>query len=134
MAITIEFIIFASIFPIEEVYEYIGLEGNRKMLDEKRFVTLGNGYYTREQEASITYTTGSVETIDVNDAVKKIYDIVHPKETEIIDCINKYKLQSMFCIVLNLSDNPIVSLSREFVDMASRLHASIDFDSYIICE
>ena len=134
MGIMIEFIIYASNFPIEEVYEYIGIEGNKKILDKREFATLGDEYYIRDEESSITYTTGSIDTIDLNDVVNKIFDIIHPKENEIIDCINKYQLQTMFCVVLNLPDNPIISLSREFVDMASRLRASIDFDSYVINE
>lgn len=131
MEIMVEFILFSPDFPVEEVYEQIGLEGEMQRLSEASFPTLSNGNYIREKECSITYSTGYVETIDVGDPVEKIFNMLHSQEELIISCIKSHKLQSKFCIVINLTDNPIIGLSKKFVDMASRLQASIELDSYV---
>ena len=131
MGIMIEFILFSPSFPVEEVYDQIGLAGEMQQLSEMTFSTLSNGSYVREKESSITYSTGYVETVDVGDLTEKIFNILHSREKYIINCINTYHLHSKFCVVINLTENPIIELSEKFIGMASRLQSSIDFDSYI---
>ena len=131
MEIVVEFILFSSEFPVEEVYKKIGIEGESQRLREASFPTLSNGNYVREKECSITYSTGYIETINVDDPIERIFNMLHSQEEQIINCIKEYQLQSKFCIVINLTDNPIIELSKKFIDMASRLQASIGFDSYV---
>lgn len=131
MRIMIEFVLFSPDFPIEEVYKKIGLKGEQQRLSKAIFPTLSNGSYIREKECSITYSTGYIETINVDNPLGRIFNMLHSQEDEIINCIKEYGLQSKFCIVINLTDNPIIELSKRFVDMASRLQASIEFDSYV---
>lgn len=131
MKIMVEFILVSSDFPVEEVYNQIGLEGEWQRLNEARFPTLSNGKYVRDKECSITYSTGYIETIDVGDPIERIFNLLHSRERQIMNYIKAYQLQSKFCIVINLTDNPIIELPRKFVDMASRLQADIEFDSYV---
>lgn len=131
MEIMVEFILFSSDFPVEEVYKKIGIEGESQRLMKASFPTLSNGNYIREKECSITYSTGYIATIDVDDPIESIFNMLHSREDQIIRCINAYQLQSKFCVVINLTDNPIIELSKKFIDMASRLQASIEFDSYV---
>lgn len=132
MEIMVEFILFSEKFPIDEVYEKIGIvEGKKEDREEAQFETLSGGVYIREKECSVTYFTGYIETIDVEEPVKKIYDMLLPHEKEIAECIEKYRLNAKFCVVINLSDNPIIGLSKEFINLASKFHAEIEFDSYI---
>lgn len=131
MEIMVEFILFSPDFPVEEAYKKIGIEGEPQRLQKASFPTLSNGNYVREKECSITYSTGYMETIDVDDPIERIFTMLHDQEEQIIDCINTYQLQSKFCIVINLTDNPIINLSKKFIDMASRLQAGIEFDSYV---
>lgn len=131
MEIMVEFYLFSTDFPVEEVYEQIGIEGELQRLEEASFPTFSSGNYVREKECSITYSTGYIETIDVNEPIEKIFNMLHSREEQIINCIKAYQLQSKFCIVINLTDNPIIELSKKFIDMASRLQAGIEFDSYV---
>lgn len=131
MEIMVEYILFSPDFPIEEVYKKIGIEGESQRLREASFPTLSNGNYVREKECSITYSTGYIETINVDDPIERIFNMLHSQEEQIIKCIKAYQLQSKFCIVINLTDNPSIELSKKFIDMAYRLQASIEFDSYV---
>jgi len=54
-----------------------------------------------------------------------------PREKQIVECVEKYDLTAKFCVVINLTDNPAILLSCEFINLASRLHAEIEFDSYV---
>lgn len=131
MDIMVEFLLVSSSFPLKEVYDTIGIEGETKRIDEAIISTASNGSYVREKACSITYSTGYLKTIDVEEPIKQIISLLHLREEQIIQCIEKFKLQSRFCIVINLTDNPIIQLPQNFIDMASRLHADIEIDSYI---
>ena len=131
MEIMVEYFLISDDFPMEVVYEKIGLKGEIELQEEKTFKTLSYDSYLRPKSCSITYTTGYINTINVEDTIELIYNLLHPREKQIIDSINQFDLQSKFCIVLNLTDNPCIYLPQKFIDMASRLQADIEFDTYI---
>ncbi len=131
MEIMVEFILFSPDFPVEEVYRQIGLDGEIQRLSEKSFPVFPNGTHVREKESSITYSTGYIETIELGDTADKLIDMLCPREEQILNCIKTYQLQAMFCIVINLTENPIIELSSRFVETAARLQARIVFDSYV---
>lgn len=127
----VEFLLIASDFPVNEVYERIGLEGECECMNEQKFQTLSSGIHMRNKECSITYSTGYIKTIDIEEPIEQIVSLLHSREEQIIKCIKDYQLTPKFCIVINLTDNPIIKLHKKFIDMASRLQADIEFDSYI---
>lgn len=132
MEIMVEFILRSQEFLVDEVYEKIGIsEGNKSILDEARFKTLSNEDYIRPKECSITYSTGYIETIRVADPIDRICSILLPNKIKIAKAINQYGLSAMFCIIISLTDNPEVSLSQEFIQLAAFLKAKIDFDTYL---
>lgn len=57
--------------------------------------------------------------------------MLYPKQQEIKECIEEYNLCSVFCVVINLTDNPIISFPKEFIQLASNLDAVVDVDSYL---
>lgn len=134
MEIKVEFYLFASDFPVEKVYNLVGLKGKCQRLEEAKFVKMSNDCYIRQAESSITYSTGYVNTIEVCKLLEQMYAMLHPCEEMIIKCVDEYQLQSKFCIVMNITENPIIELSHEFVAMAFRLKADIEIDSYIDLE
>lgn len=131
MSVMIELILFSTQFPLDEVYNYIGVAGEKIFLNEAKFPMSRSNYYVREKECSITYSTDYIDTIDVEVAVERLFNEIHPREKQIIESIEKYNLKAKFCVVLNLSENPIINLSPNFIDLVSRLHASIEFDTYM---
>ena len=60
-----------------------------------------------------------------------MYNMLLTHEKQIVECVEKYNLNAKFCVVINLSENPVIGLSREFINLASRFHAEIEFDSYL---
>ncbi len=132
MEIMVEFILVKEDFPIDEVYKKIGIfEGIKESLGKKIFATTSSKNYIREKECSITYSTGYFETINVEIPIKKICTMLFPVKKQIIECIKEYELQSKFCIVINLTSNPIINLSCEFINLAAELGADIEFDTYL---
>ena len=132
METMVEFILVKEDFPIDEVYEKIGIAGGTKeSLEKKIFGTLLGENYDRAKECSITYSTGYFETIDVETPIKKIYTMLFPVKKQIIECIKTYELQPKFCIVINLTGNPIINLPNEFINLAAEFSADIEFDTYL---
>ena len=132
MQIMIEFILIAEEFPVDEVSACIGIDSCK--IDKKGDV-IHMGQYKQltriETHTSILYSTGYIETIAVEEPIEIIYNMLLPREKQIVECIENYNLDAKFCVVINLTDNPAIELSREFIDLASRLHAEIEFDSYV---
>ena len=85
------------------------------------------------ETSSLLYSTGYIDTADVEVAVNKMADILKPKFSEIVDIVDKYDLTAKFCIVIALSENPIIVLPAEFVQIMAKLHAELEFDTYFDC-
>ena len=83
--------------------------------------------------SSLRYSTGYINTADVEVAVNKMADILKPNLSEIVDIVDKYDLTAKFCIVIALSENPIIVLPAEFVQIMAKLHAELEFDTYFDC-
>jgi len=133
MEIMVEFIMLSEEdFPADEVSTQIGIDGCKI---DKKGDTVFMGQYKQlsriETHTSIMYSTGYIETIDVEVPIKMMYDMLFHRERKIAKNVQKYKLDTLFCVVINLTDNPSIVLSPEFIDLASRLHAKIEFDSYV---
>lgn len=132
MTIMVEFVIFADDFPIDIVAEKIGID-NYEYTKKGDIVFYGENkeLHRKEDCTSILYSTGYVDTNDVKKPIENMYKMLLPVCKQISDCVDRYKLNTKFCIVINLTDNPVIELSQEFVKLASKIHAFIEFDSYV---
>lgn len=131
MNIKIEFVLFSRKFPIDLVYETIGVTGYKNITKKTKFNTLSNDEYIKDDEYSITYSAETTDTIDVNAAINKMYNMLIEHKLSIKECIESYNLTAKFYIVINLSDNPIMEISNKFINLASDLNADISFDTYL---
>lgn len=111
-----------NIFPVEK--ESIGdIIYYGELKDFKRIVDV----------SSLMYSTGYINTIDVEYAIKKMISIIKPNLHNLISIINKYGLNTKICIVIDLQEKPIISISSDIIKMMAQLSAEIDFDTYIDC-
>ena len=83
--------------------------------------------------SSLRYSTGYINTADVEVAVNKMADILKPKFSEIVNIVDKYGMTAKFCIVIVLSENPIIAIPADFVQIMAKLHAELEFDTYFDC-
>lgn len=75
--------------------------------------------------------TAEVDTIDTEDVLNTMYNALLPDVDKLKEYINNYQLSAKFVIVINLSENPVMGLSKNFIHLASELNAEVEFDSYI---
>lgn len=109
-----------DIFPVEK--ESIG--------DIKYFGETNN--FKREVDiSSLMYSTDYIKTDEVEVAIKNMIRFIKPKLHNIIAAVHRYNLMSKFCIVISLSEKPIIFLSKEFIEVAALLRADIEFDTYV---
>lgn len=135
MEIMIEFIMFAEEFPVDDVNTRIGI--NDCKIDKKGdLIRMGQHKQLSriETHTSIMYSTGYIKTNSTTEPIKQIYDMLDPRRKQILESINQYELTSKFCIVINLTDNPEILLSQEFIELAAFLKAEIEFDTYLDIE
>ena len=83
--------------------------------------------------SSLLYSTGYIDTVEVESAVNKMVGIIKPRLNEVIGAVDKYGLNVKFCIVISLSEKPIIMLSAEFIQIMAKLNATLEFDTYFDC-
>lgn len=132
MTIMVEFIIFADDFPIDIVAEKIGIDNYEYTIKGDIAFCGENKKIQRKEDCnSILYSTGYIDTNDVKKPIENMYKMLSPAAEQISDCVERYQLNAKFCIVINLTDNPVIELPYEFIKLASEIHAFIEFDSYV---
>lgn len=132
MKILVEYILIKEYFPAEEVHQAIDIESCEIIHagDEIRYGTNGQGKRI-ETHTSITYSTGYMDTSEMELVLKAMFDMLNEKKELIQYYIQKYALTSKFWITINLSENPIMYIPQEFVRLAAELNAAIEFDTYV---
>lgn len=132
MEIMVEFILWSDTFPVYQFIEKIDIPYSEKLIkDEIRYIGPDKNIPKVNETSSITYATGYIETVEVKKPLDIMYNMLSVKQDLLIELIEKYNLNSKFCIVINLTDNPIIDLSNKFINLASKLHAEIEFDTYL---
>lgn len=81
--------------------------------------------------SSLTYSTKYVDTIDVEKAIAVMLEMIEPSLEVISEIVKVNSLNAKFCIVINSSKQPIMSIPSKFIQVMSRLSASLEFDIYI---
>lgn len=108
-----------NIFPVE-----IESIGDIKYYGEK------NNLKSYADVSSLMYSTDYINTIEVEYALKKMFSLINPSLSNLINIVNEYKLNSKFCIVIDTIEKPIISLPSDIIKTISQLSAEIDFDIY----
>ena len=108
-----------NIFPVE-----IESIGDIKYYGEK------NNLKRYADVSSLMYSTDYINTIEVEYALKKMFSLINPSLSNLINIVNEYKLNSKFCIVIDTIEKPIISLPSDIIKTISQLSAEIDFDFY----
>lgn len=80
--------------------------------------------------SSLMYSTDYIETIEVECAVNKMISMIQPRIHDLISAVNQYNLHAKFCVVINVSEKPIIILPSEFAKVMAWLSAEIEFDLY----
>lgn len=131
MDIQAELILYSKSFPVELVYNEIGIPGDRFETDDNViYKTISGSDYIKECENSITYASKKLNTIYVSEALDDLCSLLLDRLDIIKKMIDTYELSAKFCITLNLTDEPEIVFSNDFVKVSAMLNASIEIDSY----
>ena len=116
MRFLVEYIMIAEQFPAYEVSRAIGISGS-EVVNAGDIIRHGESdkVIRVETDTSITYTTGYIETLEMERAIDVMFDMLNDKKDIIKHYIEKYDLCSKFCIVLCLTDNPIMYMPKRFI-------------------
>lgn len=109
-----------NIFPVEK--ESIG--------DIKYYGELNN-FKRIVDTSSLMYSTGYINTIEVEYAIKKMFSLIKPNLNNLICIVNEYNLNTKFCIVIDSREKPIISIPADIIKIMAQLSAEIDFDIFI---
>lgn len=128
----VEFILISEDFPAKELNEQLGIENCE--IDHRgdvKFFGQDKQHKRIETHTSITYSTGYIETNEVSVPLQQMYDMLISSKRLIREYIEKYKITAKFWITLDLTESPVIEISKEFIELASYLHSFIEFDIII---
>lgn len=133
MRILVEYLLVGDDFPIDVMATEIGINDCEiSYIGDSVYGGPHKNLFIRNEEcSSILYSTGYIETMETEIPLRMLYDILYEKKDIILKYIEKYSLESKFCITLCLSDNPEIMIPKEVLELAAYLKAFIEFDTYL---
>ena len=77
-------------------------------------------------------STGKEISLDVNEQLKKIFDILNNKVQNILEINNKYNVKPQISIVIEIvnDESPSIFLDSQIVDFINEIRGSIDIELY----
>ncbi|WP_242263212.1 DUF4279 domain-containing protein [Bacillus cereus group sp. BfR-BA-01511] len=128
----------ADIFPVEAITDALSIEPTRTYKkgdvvakrDNPNLVSTKKLY---RKETDWTLSTGYQQSYDINNQLHVIVKSLGEKTEQLKHLKNKYDLQFLFMIVIQVENNesPAMYLQKDIIDFASSIQAEIHFDLYI---
>ena len=127
--VLVEFCIFGEDFEKEIITEGLGIGPSDFY---KKGDVAGKKQFKRKGTCW-SISTGYEESLDINDQLAKILNLIKPKTNILINLMEQYALECKFIIVIGIENNqsPAVYLDREVIEFANEIKAEFDFDMYI---
>lgn len=131
--IKVEFLITGDEFDPNEITKLINIEPIEAYYKNEVFYGgPDKNIPMNRKETSWGIETQYVESIDVQTEIRKLYDILKNKKSELISILGRYNVKYKFVIVIYFrNENPIIGIDREIVKFASDINAEFDFDTYV---
>lgn len=128
-SIMVEFIITGDQFPPNVITEMLSIEPTGCYMKGEKVKNKG-----RERKETCWYiSTGYEDSLDINNQLKKIMNLIGNQKQMLLELKNKYDLDYMFSIVIRVEQNqtPAINLKSETIEFASDINAEFDLDLYI---
>jgi hypothetical protein len=79
-------------------------------------------------------STGYEESLDINNQLNKIIELIKTKKQELKELKNKHELDYRFDIIINIEneEKPAIYLNIDIIDFAHEIKAEFDIDLYIL--
>lgn len=92
-----------------------------------------NSRLTRK-ETAWCYTTGFLETLDIEEITSKFFEDFNDRVDFISDYLNKYKAEAKVYFVIETwnEESPAVYFDNKFLHLINEIKAEIDIDLYYI--
>ncbi|WP_148449870.1 DUF4279 domain-containing protein [Gorillibacterium timonense] len=73
------------------------------------------------------------ESLDINDQLSEIIDLIQGKSKEIIELMRIHNLEIIISIVINIENNqkPAMYLNKQVIEFLHCINAEIDIDLYV---
>lgn len=128
--IMVEFSIIGDIFPENVVTEKLSLKPSGYYVKGEKIKNLTS---QRRKETCWFLSSGYEESLDINEQLEKIIDMIKNKVSDLKELKEMFELEYKFFIVINIKQNqtPAVYLSSNFIKFAYDIEAEFDFDLYI---
>ncbi|GMQ61386.1 DUF4279 domain-containing protein [Vallitalea maricola] len=128
-SINIEFVISGEVFDLNTITYKLELQPTEQWLK-------GDNIYNRNitrKDTCWTYSLGEVESLDVNDELSKIIEILLMKKHTLHEIKRIFDVDYLFLITVKIEDEvkPIISIKSQAIELMNYIGAEFDIDMYI---
>lgn len=130
--IKLELSIFGDDFSPNDLTEELQIKPTSSWLKGDVFKTFKKE--SKRQECSWNYSTGYLKTLDFDESLQVLLEVLGDKSKYLGEYARKHSLATKFFIVLEMSEEqtPAFYLNRTFLEFVNELRAEIDVDMYIV--
>ncbi len=127
--VNVEFVFEADYLDIDDISDTLGLEPTNTW--EKGDLIKDRPVVRKQSCWSIG--TGNKESLDINDQLFEMIEMLKGKEGIINNISKKYDTTPFFMILINIEDDekPIISIYSPIIKFASSINAHLEIDWYI---
>lgn len=125
---SVKFKIFAEMFSTDEVTQILGVNPSGYLHKGEQ------GKFATAKETSWYIETQLSEALDINEHLTEIINILASKKKELIELKEKYKLEYLLSIIINIkhAQAPAVYFEHDIIKFLNDVKAEVDIDMYVL--
>ena len=132
MEMMLELLIWGDNVPIDELVNRINVEPTEVIRQgDILYVGPEKNIQQIQKDNIIIYSTGYLKARDVKIPTQKMLGIWDKEKDKLRKYIKSSACHVKVCLTVNISENPILYFSHEFIEFINYLNAEFEIDSYL---
>ena len=132
--IMVEFVLWSNRpeIPMDHISQTIGIfPVDQEVIGDIKYYGQFKNLRRVVDTSSLLYSTDYINTVEVEFAIRKMINIIEPQLDKLEELVNRYNLNVKFCVVIQLTQKPIIVIPSDFIQIMAKLSAELEFDTYI---
>lgn len=132
--IKLEFIVFGELLNPELFNSQIGVDSTEYWKEGD--LIPGNKLSIKRKETAWHYTIDFIETLNMEEVIKKFLEVFIDKVDLIKQYLDKYRIETKLNFIIEIwnEESPSIYFEKKFLHLVNELKADIDIDLYYIDE
>lgn len=128
-SINVEFVIIGEVFDLTIITNKLEIKPTEQWVKGER---VSNRNIVRK-DTCWSYGLGEEESLDINNQLKKMFDILKFKRNILKELKAIFKIEYLFLVTIKIENDvkPIISIKTPIIELMNDIGAELDVDMYI---